>query len=559
MREILPKLSAILTISFIFSCAVKESPPGGPEDITPPSIITVEPEPGSTMIPLNTKFSITFSKTMNQERTKDAVFLSPVFWRYPTAKWKGKRLIIIPPENLEKDKTYVLTVGADALGYHGNRMGKSFSFAFSTGEKIDSCSVSGAIYPPGKSGASFDIWAYTISDTGEISFIKEIPDYATQMDSTGLYAISNMKAGRYIVLAVEDKNDDLFWEPSTEAIGLPPFALTLDGNDHYKDLVLRPERRDTVTAYISRARPMDSRKIDVEFSQPVSMDMYAEIRFFRIISGADTTSLEIEGVYSVPNGPLVIETEQQVKDMEYRLIPVGIVSDWGIPLDSSGAGFKGIDKEDTEGPELVLASVGERSPIAYQDTAIFLTFSERIRTQGFADAVTVVADSVDTLTFIPHLLVPNEFALKFSDIIPRQRKIDLIFDPSKIMDISGNIMPDSALTLTFRLPPADTVGIVTARISPDQEVMTLLTSLSVKTMVFKNASDVNGFISYDNVLPGSYLFSFFEDTDGDGRWSPGFVDPYRPSERFSFLPDSISVRSRWETDIGDIELPRPTP
>jgi hypothetical protein len=220
-------LNPIILLFILFSCALKEGPSGGPEDTTKPSILDIQPQPGSTGIPVDTEFHIIFSKPMNQDKTVNALFLSPVFWDYPEYRWKGKELIIVPPEKLTENKTYVLTIGAGATGHHGNQIGSSYSFAFSTGSVIDSGYIVGSIYLEKGRGTSYDIWAYSLKDTSSGAFLNDIPDYATQVDSLNDFEIMNMAPGNYVVIAIDDKNDDLFWDPTSESIGLPSAAVIL--------------------------------------------------------------------------------------------------------------------------------------------------------------------------------------------------------------------------------------------------------------------------------------------------------------------------------------------
>ena len=147
--------------------------------------------------------------------------------------------------------------------------------------------------------------------------------------------------------------------------------------------------------------------------------------------------------------------------------------------------------------------------------------------------------------------------MRITGSIPRQREIELTLDPAAVFDIAGNSMPDSAIAFSFRLPPPDTIGYVTASVGRPgvAPVIGILRPQNRGGIVYESSSDKSGDISFDAVIPGSYRFEYFEDSDGDGRWSPGVIEPFAPAERFSFLADSISVRSRWTTDIGRIELP----
>ena len=553
----IPYLTLSFILLFAISCAVKESPPGGPEDKTPPTIIRVEPEPGSTMIPVDTRFTITFSKPMDHKRTESAVFLSPVFWDYPIMKWSGKKLTVIPPEELEPDKTYVLTVGAGGVGYRQNKIGKSYSFAFSTGAEIDSGLIEGAVFSSEGARKNYDIWVYGIDDTTNVEFITRIPEYATQVDSLGGFSISNIGPGRYIIVSTDDRNDDLFWDPSSESIGLPPFIVSLDGSEKVSGIIFRPERRDTVHAYFSRVKAEDNRRLTVEFSQPVLDDLMLNLKSYMIRLSDDTTCLEVLDGYIGEEKRLVLETEPQIPGLRYRLIPIDLFTIWDIPFDTAGSIFEGSPLNDSVGPKLISTLPRDGSRNTYQDSVVELIFSERIKVLDFPAAVTVVADSIDTLQFTPDWIFPNLVRLRIAGHIPRRREIEVTLDPAGVFDIANNPMPDSIVAFSFRLPPADTIGYVTASVDRPgaAPVIGILRPQNRGGNVYESSSDKSGNISFDAVLPGSYRFEYFEDSDGDGRWSPGVIEQFKPAERFSFLADSISVRSRWTTDIGRIELP----
>lgn len=542
----------LLSIFILFSCAVKEGPSGGPEDTTKPNIIGVVPEPNSIEIPLDTKFHVLFSKPMNREKTAASVFLSPVFWDYPTYNWKGRELIVTPPEDLKSNRTYVLTIGADATGHHGNQMGTSYSFAFSTGSAIDSGSISGSVYLDKGRPTAYDIWAFSYNDTGSELFLDDIPDYATQVDSLNGFELKNISIGNYIVVAVDDKNDDLFWDPTSESIGLPPTIIRLEGDEAFRDFVLKPERRDTIPATISRIRTIDNRKISVELSQPVLDDLKLDTTRFYIVA-SDSTYLAIEGAYIGREGTLIFETAAQEAEKTYRLKPLNLFSLWGNDFDTSGARFIGSPGSDTAGPELLSTVPLNGSRTAYRNDNIEMVFSERIRAFGFLDAVSVIADSVDTLGFIPRWIHQNNIHLIFGTGIPREKFIEVRLNPGAIHDVAGNSMEDSALSFWFRIAPADTVGTVTLKTGKTGNIIgELYSKVAGKESSFLNV-DENGVFIFDSVLPGTYYFRYFIDADSNGIWTPGMVNPFKPAEWFYYHADSIDVRARWTTDLGQID------
>jgi hypothetical protein len=542
-----------IPLFILFSCALKEGPSGGPEDTTKPSILGVQPQPGSTGIPVDTEFRILFSKPMNQDKTVNALFLSPVFWDYPEYRWKGKELIVVPPEMLAENKTYVLTIGAGATGHHGNQMGSSFSFAFSTGSVIDSGQIAGSIYLEKGRGTSYDIWAYSLKDTSSGAFLNDIPDYATQVDSLNEFEILNMAPGNYVVIAIDDKNDDLFWDPTSESIGLPPAVIELKIGAFFEGIVLRPERRDTIPAEISRIRPLDNRKIAVELSQPVLEKIRIDTTRFIIIA-SDSAALSLEGAHIGSEGRLILETAIQESEKDYSLKPVDMFSLWGIAFDTSGVRFTGSPDADTTGPELLSTIPSRGSRQNYQNDYIEMVFSERIKSLGFANAVSVVADSVDTLNIIPRWITPNKVHLTTAAGIPREREIEVFMDPPGIFDVHGNPMTDSALSFRFRIPPADTVGTVIISTRKSGNIIGELNPRgSSRGEVYFVHADNKGIFNYNTVLPGTYDFRYFDDSDSNGVWTPGAINPFIPAEWFYYHKDSIDVRSRWETDVGQVD------
>jgi hypothetical protein len=531
-------------------------PPGGPEDKTPPAIIVIRPQNGSTMLPADASFRITFSENMRREKVEGAIFLSPIFWDYPDLKWSGKTLTVSPPERLKPNTTYILTIGADATDFVGNRMGRSQSFVFSTGPAIDSGSIAGNVYYISTQQTIYDIWGYTISDT-VIDFMRRIPDHATQVDSAGRFALEHLGPGRFLVICVNDKNDDLFWDPSAEELGLPPAIIGLNAQENISGLVFRPEMMDTAAGYVTAASPINQQRIEIGLSEPLMEGTAPLPGNFRIGLIDSDSVLLINSVYSAEESKLILDTEPMVPDKTYQIVPLGLNNQRGILFDTSGVRFAGIDEPDTVGPKVISVFPPDRSTAVYQDSVIDITLSERILAVPFVNAATVVTDSLDTLRYTVTWPLPNVARLHFARGMPRETRINLELDPDRVVDIARNSMTDSATGVWFRLPPADTVGAALAQITDPGRGRFIgsLIPMNRGGESYKGSFDQSGRFILNTVIPGAYRFEFFEDSDGNDYWTPGSVNPFGPAESFSFLPDTVRIRSRWETDIGNVNAP----
>ena len=95
----LVKVTLIISFLLILNCAKMGAPPGGPEDKTAPSVLSVYPESNSTKVVKDNVISIEFSEKMDRESIADAIFITPRIEGEIKYKWKKNRLNIILPDS----------------------------------------------------------------------------------------------------------------------------------------------------------------------------------------------------------------------------------------------------------------------------------------------------------------------------------------------------------------------------------------------------------------------------------------------------------------------------
>lgn len=144
MKPIPKYIAILLVIIGFYACASTGSPDGGPYDEDPPKFIRAIPEPNATN---NTrkKISIEFDEFIKLENASEKVIISPPQKESPEVKTSGKRVLVEFFDTLQENTTYTIDFG-DAIvdNNEGNPLGQ-FSYAFSTGDKIDTMQVSGTI------------------------------------------------------------------------------------------------------------------------------------------------------------------------------------------------------------------------------------------------------------------------------------------------------------------------------------------------------------------------------------------------------------------------------
>jgi len=136
------KKLVLMLILVVAGCAKIQSPPGGPIDKTPPKIIETTPPDMERSVDVNAIITIEF----NEGIVKD----TECFVVQPTLEdmkinFRGRK-VVIKHSLFEENATYVVSVLPTLTDLRKNMMGETRSFAFSTGESIDSGLIRGYIY-----------------------------------------------------------------------------------------------------------------------------------------------------------------------------------------------------------------------------------------------------------------------------------------------------------------------------------------------------------------------------------------------------------------------------
>ncbi|MBP5782536.1 MAG: Ig-like domain-containing protein, partial [Bacteroidales bacterium] len=126
------------------SCANEVAPTGGPKDETPPKVLKYSPEIYSTNFKEKT-IEITFDEFFQLNNYKSKLLISPPFKNEPTFTVKGKKLIINLKDNLIPNTTYKIFLGDAIVDYNESKPYPNFSYIFSTGESIESLTLSGTL------------------------------------------------------------------------------------------------------------------------------------------------------------------------------------------------------------------------------------------------------------------------------------------------------------------------------------------------------------------------------------------------------------------------------
>ncbi len=188
-------------------CANIGSPEGGPRDYTPPMMLRSNPLAGSVNFK-GKKVELVFDEIVNLKDQTTRVVVSPAPKEQPIIRAQGKKITVEFQDELEENTTYVIDF-TDAIedNNEGNVL-DGFSFAFSTGDHVDSLQVSGMVLQAYDLEPMKNVLVGLHSNLSDSAFIKFPFDRVSRTNSRGEFTLRNVAPGEYHIFALRDADGD---------------------------------------------------------------------------------------------------------------------------------------------------------------------------------------------------------------------------------------------------------------------------------------------------------------------------------------------------------------
>ncbi|MGB2979839.1 MAG: Ig-like domain-containing protein [Candidatus Zixiibacteriota bacterium] len=553
----------LLFLSFVFHCAKEGMPPGGPEDTIPPEVVSVSPKPGSTQVNLSSQIEITFSERMLAKITEESVFISPLPKEPFDSGWRGKRLILTPQEPLLPDRTYVISVGTDAQDLRRNRLSKSYTFAFSTGKELDYGNISGQVWARQEVGLNKElgasVWAYLLGgDKTDVDPEEEKPDYVTQTGDEGRFALKNLSLGSYRIFAVQDVNRDLLWDWEKEAIGVTTSDVKLTEREISKtDVDFIIDKKDKSPPRLLNCHSLTDNLLRLEFDEELDQRASLEPASYEILSVSTGEPLTIVSVFlqDLETRKVSLLTERMSPREKYDLSVVGVTDRAGNPVDTSSNAclFEGSEVTDTTGPSLALLSPKDQEVGVPLDTKVKLVFDKPPEQPTAETAFSLVDSNQASIGGEVNWLNPTTFVFTPLSPLAGEMKYSIRLKGENIRDRMGNTsVIDSSFTASFVTLDQGILGSVSGEVgaTEKEESTTVVLTLwrGEGKPWYEMVLPQPGPFIFERVLPGKYFLTGYLDLNGDRNLSLGRPEPFSVMEPFAVHPDTIYVRSRWETE-----------
>lgn len=237
-------IASLLLISI--GCAKRGSITGGLKDTLAPVLKMSSPKNFNTNFK-GREIKLVFDENIKLQNINKQLVISPPMKYAPiiSPQTASKFINIKIIDTLQENTTYSFNFGQSIADNNEGNPYNQFKYVFSTGNYIDSLALGGRIKDAleKEAEAFISVMLYEVNDTFKDSVIYTYPPrYITNtLDSLKTFRLENLKAGKYLLVALKDKNNNNKFNPKEEKIGFIKEYITVP-NDTVFELELFKER-----------------------------------------------------------------------------------------------------------------------------------------------------------------------------------------------------------------------------------------------------------------------------------------------------------------------------
>lgn len=519
-------LLVLMIASAFFDCARRGTPTGGPKDTIPPVLIKAIP----AMETVNFKekqIKIYFDEYIKLKDVSQKLVISPPQKTNPILTPVGtasKFITIKIQDTLDANTTYSFNFGNSIVDNNEENKLGNFKYVFSTGTYIDSLNLAGEVTDPMMKktvkGIDVMLYEYNASYTDSVIY-KQKPRYiGNTLDST-LFELTNLRAGKYLLIALKDANNNKIYNPEIDKIGFIKDTITIPTDQKYNFTIFKeiPKLKVFRPKEVSKGRIQfgfegKANDLDIELLTQKPADFKSQIVFEK---GKDTLNY------------------------------------WYTPFEADSLTFSVKKNDYTEKFTLRPRSTKIDSLKMTQNATGTLhlidTFSITTNTPmvSFDRSKIKITEKDSTLVDFKETLSKSKTKLTLN--FDKKYNTDYNFElkSKAITDIFG--LSNDSIVYKLKTKTPEDYGIINIDLSSTKNTALIVELLNEKDVLIRLIKiDKPQKVSFNLLSPGNYGVRVTIDENNNGVWDTGsFLDKRQP-EVVKYFDKKIELRANWDVN-----------
>lgn len=539
-------------------------PQGGPKDSIPPVAVRSIPLNGSVHFD-GKKIDILFNEYIQLSNIGQNLLMSPPQQNPPDVKARGKHVQVIFKDSLRDSTTYTIDFGDAICDYTEKNPIHGYSFAFSTGDIIDTLELFGSVYDAENNNPLAGIYVGIHADLSDSAFTSQPFLRIAKTDTAGLYRIGNMRAGTYRLYAVDDISRDyrltigeslafadqtisVPQDSTPSATAEPLFLFKPQQQRLYLQRTLREKQHIIQLLFSSapdsvpvlRALPpsaVDSTKSDSAWTDPTPY-LYPHYSAKR-----DTLTLWLTDSIAIAQDTLFFEARYRRTDSIFLLewYTDTLRAVYRAPRLTAKA--KEAQERKNRNRRLELKSNARKGFQVY----------DTLQLSCSTPLARIAKDSIHLLEKVDTTFKAVPFTILTRDSLPLQLqlvsdlkaggKYELRIDSGALHDVYGitHIAGQYPLQVK-RIEEYATLRVKTNPYHPKARIQLL--NGKDKMVLDLPAQEAGTLFEY--LKPETYYLRLYIDENGDGKWTTGSWNPKRQPEPVYYYSEKIQTKANWD-------------
>lgn len=525
--------AVIIATIFLVSCAKRGNITGGFKDTIAPVLKESYPKNYLTEFK-DQEFKLVFDEYIKLKDLNKQLVISPPMEVAPVISptSASKYITVKIKDTLRENTTYSFNFGQSIQDNNEGNPYPQFKYIFSTGTYIDSLSISGSIGDALelKSDNFVNVMLYEMNETYNDSIIyKSKPRYTTNtLDSLTTFKIENIKAGKYLLVALKDANNNLMFNPQSDKIGYHSEPIEIKKDTTGFDLKLykekptfkisKPSQVSGNKAYLGAVGDLDDIKIEVKNGSESMRTAFTKMK--------DSDSLQVW-------------FPKAEADSLNLYVKKGSIEE--------NFTFKYRDQK----PDSLSFNMSHNGAINFRDV-IALESTTPMQTIDLSKIQFINKDSLATefATVLDTLNSKLTFKFKKEPL----EKYTLNIYPGAITDFFGN--KNDTLSYKFSTKSESEYGNMRILLSQVKSFPIIVQLIDDKGKVLaEEYSEENPTIEFLALQPNKFRLRIIYDTNKNGVWDPGNFLNKTQSEEVIYFPEELDVRANWEVEQPFILAP----
>ena len=519
----------IISNLFISSCASVQAPTGGPKDTIQPVIIKELPKNLTKNFNVK-KIEIEFDEFIKLSNEFTEISISPSMDIPPTYKAKKEKLEIAFEENLIPNTTYTINFGKAILDVNEGNILKNYTYVFSTGNEIDSLSITGKVINSLTKQKVKEVTVFILPISQDSLFGKKRPSFFATTDTSGYFKLSNLREDTYRIYALNEQGaGDRIYNGKSEEIAFlkNPIKLNKDTADILLSLFKEVPKQFSIL----------DRKIEADGKILLTFNKAIKDPSVEIIEPITLNNLKTVEFSNTRDSVRI-----WLPELTFDSIKVAVNSS-RIALDTVNLRR---NKKDNYS-ETIGISDNTNSGKLRPASELRIKFSAPIKSVN-EKLISIMEDSIPlkNYTLLEDKNLQRGYTIKYPWRLNRQYQLKI--DNNAIEDIRGN--KSKVYNRKFELDVEDNYGSISVNITvPDTSKNYIIQWLSQDNKILKEDNiSKNQVLNYTRYPTGKYKIRVIYDLNKNKEWDTGNVIlGIQPENTWSF-EKIITLRPNWDLE-----------